>query len=170
MACSLLRLGTHWAWFIVWLKTISPHQVHITLHCYFESCLKGQRKRDVDYMHSLQWQHIPVSSQNLRSLEENSHSLFCSMVLKYESQHLPYKSTSYVGKYTIHGAYGTVPSTFPQWLKLKAICMGKSTTHQPKLGATWRQTATTCRGDFGFFCLSLMAKTEQTVVIQYSII
>ena len=111
MACSLLRLGTHWAWFIFWLKTISPHQVHITLHCYFESCLKGQRKRDVDYMHSLQWQHIPVSSQNLRSLEENSHSLFCSMVLKYESQHLPYKSTSYVGKYTIHGAYGTVPST-----------------------------------------------------------
>ena len=28
------------------------------------------------------------------------------MVLEYKSHHLPHKSPSYVGKYTIHGAFG----------------------------------------------------------------
>ena len=29
-----------------------------------------------------------------------------TMVLEYESQHLPHKWASHVGKYAIHGAYG----------------------------------------------------------------
>ena len=37
------------------------------------------------------------------------------MALEYESQHLPHKSPSFVGKYTIHGAYGYIYITWEQF-------------------------------------------------------
>jgi len=50
----------------------------------------------------------------------------CSMVLEYESQHLPHKSPSFVGKYTIHGAFGWSWSS--RWMegKFTAVVYGLS--------------------------------------------
>ena len=55
------------------------------------------------------------ASQHLRldpgrqHFEEGTNPI-CSMVLEYAHQHLPWKSPSFVGKYSIHEAYGNATS------------------------------------------------------------